>query len=205
MVLNSGKQYKASDLSWMDGYIATIPRASGGIKFLPVSQDIYSSVPTNVFLHYPYFLSSRDKCLKLFGLMKRQLSNNEFVKFFRGVCAYEEFAFWTLISNSMMRLMSKVDSEGKGPSAEGFNIYSENKFYRDVTVRIAQCVWICDVTKREEVAKILLLAGVYALCFYYLCAILTLNNNNLVFPLDKCCNMGDWVAVCCGILLLGTS
>jgi hypothetical protein len=160
MVLNSGKQYKASDLSWMDGYIATIPRASGGIKFLPVSQDLYSSVPTNVFLNYPYFLSSRDKCLKLFGLMKGQLFNNEFVKLFREVCAYEEFAFWTIISNSMMRLMSKVDSGGKGPSAEGFNIYSENKFYRDVTVRIAQCVWICDVTKREEVAKILLLAGV---------------------------------------------
>ena len=155
-MLHSGKHFKASDICWMNGYLATIPRTSGGIKFLTVASDIHSSVSTKAFTKYPYFLSSRDKCLKLFDLMKKHaITNEEFVRLFQEVCAFEESAFWSVITNSMM---SKVEPGWKAPP-QGFNIYSENSFYKEVIVRLAQCVWFCDMSKREEVAQLLLLSG----------------------------------------------
>jgi len=154
-VLHAGKPFKASDLCWMDGYLATIPRTSGGIKFLPVSADMGYASSTQIFVNYPYFLSPRDKCYKLFDVMKDNLSNQALLDLFHEVCAPEESAFWSIITSSMM---SKLEPGWK-PPVKGFNLYSENQFYKEVIVRLAQCVWFCDMSKREEVAKLLLLAG----------------------------------------------
>lgn len=154
-MLSIPKHQRALDFCWLNGCLAFIPRTSGGISCLPVGKDM-NVISTEKMNALPYFFTSREKCNRLNKLINAEVNHTSLINGFKDLCLFEESEFWTIVANSMK---NKTNETYITSPVSELNAYSDEKYYKEVMVKLAQCVWFCDMSKREEVAKVLLWAG----------------------------------------------
>lgn len=151
--LNNGRQFKAADVCWFNGYLATIPRNSGGIKFVNICEpQATSPVISKILTTNMGLLAPSQKCIHILQLLKSSASAEEFLTFFQRIGAIDELKLWSIFTK--FKRPADMKSE-----ENGFNLFTEKKVFKEVLTKLAQSVWFTEVEKREDVAKVLLWAG----------------------------------------------
>jgi len=142
-----------SDFCWIDGSLAFIPKTSGGVSFLPVANDVQPTSSPELLTELLYFVTPQKIMRRLHGAFHSfPMTHDSLLALFDELSLFEEAEFWSVVAHSMERQKSSE-------AFSELNAYSDEKFYKEVMVKLAQCVWFCDISKREDVARVLLWAG----------------------------------------------
>lgn len=144
--------------NWMVYY----PTGSNSIKFIAInpSDESSSKHPTITGESYNHFMSPKDKCIQLYNLSKDTSSGLQaLVDLCRKIGTNDEVRMWSLLKAKL----STNDFHNEGFQDVG--IFSNDVSFKEMLVKISQCVWASDMNKREDVGRLLLLCGMFERSF----------------------------------------
>lgn len=154
-----------SGITIMKNWMAYIPSGSNAVKFLVLdpSNEASTRHPTISGELYSHFLSPKEKCRQIYSLAKSKNPSatlQDVVQLFKRVGTQDEVRLWTL-------LYSKLGTEGNENEFQEPGLFSKDSSFKELLVKISQCVWTVDLNKREEVGRLLLLCGTVIKFRYY--------------------------------------
>ncbi|CAL8142832.1 unnamed protein product [Orchesella dallaii] len=141
-----------SAITVMKNWMVYIPTGQNSVKFLPLdpTDETISRHPTIRGDMYKQFLSPKEKCSMLYALSKDSNSRiQNLVDLCKTIGTPGEVRLWTL-------LKSKLQNED---SFSDVGLFCNNASFKEMLVKVSQCVWATDMNKREDVGRLLLLCG----------------------------------------------
>ena len=162
--LHSNK-LKSTDIALVNNdLLAVLVKNSGGLKFLPLNTasasagDWYPTIRREIGLvnEYPHFWTNREKFRYILDFL--QDSTKKTSELYSLACKLnfepDEIKLWSILDS-----VASASEMGDAASCVDPDLFSNGKVYKEILVRIAQCVWLVDPKKREDVARTLILAG----------------------------------------------
>lgn len=152
-----------SGITIMKNWMVYIPTGTNSIKFLAMDPNNEASArhPVIPGETYNHFLSPKEKCSLLFALCKDTSSElQDLASLCRKIGTPDEVRFWILLKNKLCN--TPLDSLTEGVQDVG--LFCNDANFKEMLVKLSQCVWNTDMNKREEVGRLLLLCGNNFLC-----------------------------------------
>ncbi len=147
-----------SGITVMKNWMVYIPSGTNSIKFLAMDPNNESSARHPVISGelYSHFLSPKEKCSQLYALCKDTSSElQDLASLFRKIGTPDEVRLWTLLKNKLCN--TPLDSLTEGVHDVG--LFCNDANFKEMLVKISQCVWTTDMNKREDVGRLLLFCG----------------------------------------------